>query len=121
MSASDMYVCVWYPYVCFVCSLKLEAEGKIKNESMVQPRAETLCIFYLDRRPPLSAAGQSQLSEYAVPMMAARRVFQPLRPHKQTRPINEMEEREAVYAHRQGFTSSDGRERGKRPRKDSGF
>ena len=40
----------------------------------------------------LSAAEQSQLSEYAMPMMAARRVFQLLRPHTQTRSIYEMEE-----------------------------
>ena len=64
---------------------------------MVRPRAETLHICYLDRSHPLSAAEQSQLWEYAVPMMEARRVSQPLRPHKRTRSIYEMEEREAVY------------------------
>ena len=67
------------------------------------------------------AAEQSQLSDYAVPMMAARRVFQRLRPHKWTRSIHEMDEREAVSAHRQGHTPSNGRERGKRPRKDKEF
>ena len=67
----------------------------------------------------LSAADQSPLLEYTVPMMAARHVFQLLRPHKRMRSISETEEREAVYAHRQGLIPSEGRERGKRPRKDS--
>ena len=49
---------------------------------MVPPGAETLDVYYSDSPPP-SAAEQSQLSEYAVPMMAARRVFQLLRLDKQ--------------------------------------
>ena len=79
---------------------------------------QDLCKFSVRTgAPPLPAAEQSQLPEYAVPMMAAQRVFQPLRPHKRTRPIYETEEREAMYAHSQGLTPSDGRERGKRPRR----
>ena len=54
-------------------------------------------------------------------MMAARRTFQLLRPHKRTRSISEMEEREAVSAHRQELVPGDGREWGKRPTKDSEF
>ena len=88
---------------------------------MVQLRAETLAYLLSRQAPPLSAAEQPQLSEYAVPTMAARRVFQLLRHHKRTRPIYETEEREAVCAHRQGPTPSDGREQRKRPRQDSEF
>ena len=68
----------------------------------------------------MSAAEQSRLSEYAVPM-AARCVFKLLRPHKQTRSIYDRDERAAVYGDRQGLTPSNRRERGKRPTKDSEF
>ena len=50
--------------------------------------------------PPLSAAEQAQSSEYAVPIPGARRVFQLLRPHKRTRSISELGEREAASSTR---------------------
>ena len=55
-------------------------------------------VYLLSRQEPpsLSAAEESQSSEYAVPMVGPQRVFQLLRPHKQTRSIYEMEGREAA-------------------------
>ena len=91
------------------------------HRRMYSAAARRDLAYLLSRQEALlSAADQTQLSEYAVPMIAARRIFQLLRPHKRMRSIYEMEEREAVYPHRQGFTPSNGRERGKRPRKESG-
>ena len=94
----------------------------VLHRRMYGAAARRALAYLLSRQEAtLSAAEQSQLSEDAVPMMAAWHVFQLLRPHKQTRSIYEMEESEAVHAHRQGLTPSDGREQGKRPRKESEF
>ena len=76
-------------------------------------RRELAYLFTRQEPLPLSAAEQFQSLEYAVPMMAAQRVFQQLRPDKRTRHIYETEEREAAYAHVQEVTPSDWRERGK--------
>ena len=59
---------------------------------------------------PLSIADQSQLLEYALPMMAAWQVFNPLRPRMRARSIYEVEEREEVHVDRRGVTPSDGRQ-----------
>ena len=77
----------------------------------------------LSRRgpPPLTATEQAQLPECAVPIAGPQRVFQLLRPHKRTRSVYDTEEREAAHAHRPGLTPSDGRERGKRPRRSTEF
>ena len=57
-------------------------------------------VYLLSRQEPpsLSAAEESQSSEYAVPMVGPQRVFQLLRPHKQTRSIYEMEQLPYKYA-----------------------
>ena len=47
----------------------------------------------------LSATEEAKLWESAVPIIGAQRVFQPLRLHKQTRSVYEMEEREATPVH----------------------
>ena len=85
-------------------------------------RKENLACFLSSQEPPpLSAAEQAQLSEYAVPMAGPQRIFQLLRPHKPTRFISELEDREAARVHRPGLTPIAGRERGKRPRRSSEF
>ena len=63
----------------------------------------------------MTAAEQAQISEYAVPITGAQRVFQLLRPLTRTRSIYETEERAATHVHRPGPTPSDVRERGRRP------
>ena len=80
-----------------------------------------LAFVWSGQEAPLSAAEQSTLSKYAMPVVAGRHVFQLPRSRKRARSIHEMEEREGGYAHRQGFSPSDGRERGKLPRKESEF
>ena len=89
---------------------------------MAQRRTDTFAqLFSSQEPPPQTAAEQAQVSEHAVPITGAQRVFQLLRPHKRTRSIYEMEEREAAQVDRPGLTPSDGRERGKQPKRSTEF
>ena len=70
----------------------VQADARIYGAAARQDLASLLS----GQGAPLSAAEQSQLSEYAVPMVAAWQFFNPLRPRKQMRSIYEMEDRRKV-------------------------